>query len=221
MSFSDKDIYRYHEEVFKPLYADLVAVLGRKPEQISFELEAAFSRMAFAATNQEKKDENYEKALMHLKRAALDASKILWLEYRERATEIIGDKELSKYSIEEDSSKIFLELYSDAESLAKNARKVEISLEEGASDNAIELYYESATKFSDALAIVDKPIYRKIKSAKKQKMMMSWLSGALATGIGAALVADMLSSQLGIVLAAGLFGVLIGLLANGVRQWTK
>lgn len=55
---TEKDLYQFHEETFKPIYADMVAVIGKKPEQIAFELEAALSHIAVAHTHEEHYQKN-------------------------------------------------------------------------------------------------------------------------------------------------------------------
>ena len=46
-------INSFYNDTFKPLYADLVALTGNKPEVILFELEACFSHIAVSKTSQD------------------------------------------------------------------------------------------------------------------------------------------------------------------------
>ena len=154
MTITEQDLYQYHEEVFKPIYADLIAVIGTKPEQIVFELEAALSHIAVAKTDNSVYQENIDKAHGHLQRAALDAAKIMWLEYRERAEKITMDSDIRKFASNSSEQEI-LQQFQDAEELAIQARKKEVTNTGKSPSEAIELYYGAAQAFSAVLDFID------------------------------------------------------------------
>ena len=77
------DISKFYRDDFLPAYADLISYIVEKPQQISFELEAALSHITQSYNpniNNRKKKENIQKAMGHLERAALDCYKLLWVE---------------------------------------------------------------------------------------------------------------------------------------------
>lgn len=77
------DVSKFYRDIFLPAYADLISYIVEKPEQISFELEAALSHIAQSYNpdiNDTKKKENIQKAMGHLERATLDCYKLLWVE---------------------------------------------------------------------------------------------------------------------------------------------
>jgi hypothetical protein len=72
----------FYHNFFKPAYADLVAIIADKPQQIIFEIENSFSHiMVYHSTDsdvaQNVKDENLVKAHNHLVRATMDCYKLL------------------------------------------------------------------------------------------------------------------------------------------------
>lgn len=151
---NEQELYKYHEEIFKPIYADMVSILGEKPEQIAFELEAALSHIAVAHTHSDSYDENINKAYGHLQRASLDSVKIMWLEYRERSEKIILDPDLRKFAVNA-SEKDLLDKFEEAENMARKARKKEITNTGRDPSQSIELYYEAASLFREVVGLID------------------------------------------------------------------
>jgi hypothetical protein len=77
------DVFEFFHDVFTPAYVDLVTYIVKRPEQISFELEAVLSHLVQSYNkniNDTKKNENIVKAMGHLERATLDSYKLLWVE---------------------------------------------------------------------------------------------------------------------------------------------
>jgi hypothetical protein len=181
---TEAELYKFHEEAFKPIYADLVAVLGSKPEQIVFELEATLSHVAVAHTNPTIQQENIDKAHGHLKRAALDAVKILWLEYRALTEKFIADDDLRKFATNA-SEKELLEKYQKANKSAKEARQKELLNTGIAPEEAIDLYYQSAKDFCDVLDLVDPDKKRQFDKFrflyKKKEIIISFVVGCLSS----------------------------------------
>jgi hypothetical protein len=94
---AEGDIYRYFQAEFQPIYADLVVVLGEKPSQITFQIDAAFSHMAVAHSHPEARDLNLQRALAHLHRAELDAAKLLWLHKKRELSALVEDADIRRF----------------------------------------------------------------------------------------------------------------------------
>lgn len=181
---TEAELYKFHEDVFKPIYGDLVAVLGSKPEQIAFEVEATLSHIAVAHTKPDIREDNLIKAHGHLKRAALDAVKILWLEYREKTEKFIADDELRRFAINS-SEKELLEKYQAATNKAREARREELTNTGAAPEISIDLYYESAKAFCDVLDLIDPDKERQFQKFrfwyKKKEIIVSFVVGFLSS----------------------------------------
>ncbi len=186
MPLSEQELYEYHEETFKPIYADLVAVIGTKPEQIVFELEAALSHIAVAKTNTDLYEENIQKAYGHLQRASLDAAKIMWLEYMQKAEKITLDPDLRKFATNA-SEKELLTKYQNAEELARRARKKEVQNTGKSPSEAIELYYEAALSFSEIIKLIDPEKLASLTVLKskilKKEVLLSFIIGIISSAI--------------------------------------
>lgn len=185
---AEMDIYNYHQDAFKGIYADLVAVLGNKPSQIAFELEAVLSHLAVAKTDPDHEEENLKKSLHHLQRASLDASKMLWLEFRNRLDVYMKDSDIRKFCINSPEAE-FVKLYENAEKLALEARRTEIKNVGKNPEASVAQYYAAALEFKKALGLVDTD---KIREFKKfcifRFIKQQWVG--FAFGVLASLVAS-------------------------------
>lgn len=181
---TEEELYKYHEETFKPIYADLIATLGTKPEQIVFELEAALSHIAVAKTDASVYQENINKAHGHLQRAALDAVKIMWLEYRKRAEKIILDPDLRKFAANS-SEQDLLKKYEEAEDVSKRARTTEVTNTGKNPSEAIDLYYSAAQFFSEITVMIDpskvKSLSRFKAKIKTKEIVISFFLGVASS----------------------------------------
>ncbi|OEU59467.1 MAG: hypothetical protein BA870_08195 [Desulfuromonadales bacterium C00003094] len=192
----EQDIYALYQGEFKEIYADLVAVLGNKPTQIVFELEAALSHIAVAKTNPALNDENLEKAFCHIQRAALDAAKMLWLEFRKRASKYVEDGNLRKFCSNVPESE-FVKSFEKAERLAFNARKTEI---ENVGKNpmaSIKEYYAAALEFKKALEMIDPDKIRAFSRFSIKRKVQEHIVG-FAFGVASGIVATMICSSISI-----------------------
>lgn len=191
-NMTEEELYAYHEEIFKPIYADLVAILGSKPEQIAFELEATLSHIAVAKTNDKLYEKNIEKALGHLQRASLDAAKIMWVEYKQRAEKIISDPDLRAFA-SKSSERELLNKYRDAEQAAKNARKKELANTGNNAPESIEYYYQAAKLFSEVIDLIDPEKAAKLNSFKskygKKEVVISFIVGVTSSAVVTLLIA--------------------------------
>lgn len=75
------NLFKYYNEIFIPIYAEVVARRQAKPRQVANEIENAFSHLAtyHSTTNDSEKSSNLSKAVGHIQRATLDCQKILWM----------------------------------------------------------------------------------------------------------------------------------------------
>ncbi len=122
-----QDFIDLYENEFKPAYADLVAYIARKPQEILTEQENAFSHlMVYLDKKQPQaiRDENLQKAYNHILRATLDCYKALWSEMMFDINEIWKDttKRLAlKIGLDE-----FMKKRNEFIEKAQQARKLEI-----------------------------------------------------------------------------------------------
>lgn len=188
---TEQEIYTYHETIFKPIYADMVAILGEKPEQIAFELEATLSHIAVAHAHNEHYDKNIDKAYGHIQRASLDAVKIMWLEYRGRAEKIILDPDLRKFASNLPEGDL-LKKYKTAEDKAIEARKSELINTGVDPSKSIELYYEAAHLFREVVAQIDPEKVSDLNKFKskyaKKEIIISFFVGVASSALVAFLV---------------------------------
>lgn len=183
---SEQAVYTLFQGKFKEIYADLIVVLGTKPGQIVFEIEAAFTHIAVGKTNPAIANDNYEKALGHIRRATLDAAKMLWIEYKTRLDKYLSDDNLRAFCC--NASEVeFIKSYEKAEALAQEARKDE-TVNVGINPEAsIEKYYEAAREFKKCLGMIDSHKERKFRSFrfiyKIKEYAISFLLGAIASAV--------------------------------------
>ncbi len=188
MAMTEQELYEYHEKVFKPVYADLIAILGNKPEQIAFELEAALSHIAIAKTNNELYEKNIERAHGHLQRASLDAVKIMWLEYRERAEKIILDRDLRTFASNTSESEL-ISKFQHAEDVARNARRQELNNTGNNSSVSVPSYYEAAKLFSEIVTLIDPEKAAKLEGFKSRYATKEVVAAFIVGVASSALVA--------------------------------
>lgn len=152
----ESQVYEFFNEKFKPIFADLVALLGEKPESILFEIEACFSHLAVAKTtdNETIKTKNFEKAYGHLVRAALDATKIIWYEYHQQSKVIASDVTFMNLGSNKNLSEIH-NLYRECQNLAKTARTNEVKLTGRNSEVTLEEWYSAIGKLQEFLDSFD------------------------------------------------------------------
>lgn len=185
---TEKDVFDVYHKSFRPIYADLIAVVGYKPEQVIFELEAAFSHLATAyiSNNNEIIENNFRKARNHLHRASLDSSKILWLEYRKRVNKFVNSGDLRKFATNCSESD-FIAKYQEAEASAIDARRHELKNVGIAPEIAIEKYYNSAILFQKLLGLIDPEKEKYYASAsrkwKSKEVFISFFMGIVSSFI--------------------------------------
>lgn len=166
---TEEKLFAYYESTFRVIYADLVATIGSKPLEISFEIEAMVTHLSVAKNHADKKiiDQNISRAIGHLQRATLDAGKMLWLELRKRCQLIIDDDFVRSYCTLVPESQLMAQ-YHKAESLALVARRLEIKNVGIDPEMSASKYFEAANEFRNLLDAVD---WTRVKSSKKFKFI--------------------------------------------------
>lgn len=183
---TEDDVYAYFSDTFQLIYADLVAVLGDKPSQIVLQIDVAFAHLASARRFPEYREDNQRKALGHLQRAALDASKLLWLTRKKEVNGFIADEDVRRFCTNCSETE-FLEKYREAESLATEARRTEVQSVGVGPDAAIDLYYRAAVLFDEALGFVDAEKYSDFRRFRLKYIIrrhaVGFVTGLLASGV--------------------------------------
>lgn len=179
---SEDDIYTLYQGKFKEIYADLIVVLGTKPDQIVFEIEATFTHIAVAKTQPSVADVNIEKAYRHIQRATLDSAKMLWIEFKRRLEKYLDDDELLTFCCNFSEAE-FIKTYEKAEAIAQEARKAE-TVNVGVNPMAsIEKYYDAALEYKQCLNSIDS---KKEKKFSKYRIWYNWRERIISFLIGAA-----------------------------------
>jgi hypothetical protein len=164
----ESSIYSFYNDTFKPLYADLVALTGNKPEVILFELEACFSHIAVSKTSSDSNviDKNFDKAYGHLTRAALDCCKLIWFEYLQESISYRKDDDLldlgSSLSSEELTKK-----FRQAQELAKSARTNEVQLTGRNAEQALKNWNDAINALREFVESFDDAKVKKVIKARK------------------------------------------------------
>lgn len=178
----ESSIYSFYNDTFKPLYADLVALTGNKPEVILFELEACFSHIAVSKTSSDDSViiKNFEKAYGHLTRAALDCCKLIWFEYLEESHLYRKDEDIldlgSSLSSDELHRKFRL-----AQNLAKVARTNEVQLTGRNAEQALRDWNLAINALKEFVESFDEA---KINKVIKQRRLRSFKERGIDVLIG-------------------------------------
>ncbi len=158
----------FYHNLFKPAYADLVAIIADKPQQIIFEIENSFSHiMVYHSTDvdvpQNIKDENLVKAHNHLVRATMDCYKILWTELSDFLDKIIEDESSRTFSFNDSEAEI-MKVWKNFKEKAQIARTEEMKSVGVDYINTIKLYKEAV---DEGRVLLDKFDFDKFKRVEK------------------------------------------------------
>ncbi|MBD3843616.1 MAG: hypothetical protein IE909_17410, partial [Campylobacterales bacterium] len=120
----------FYHYTFKPAYADLVAVIADKPQQIIFEIENSYSHLMVYLSNnsdisEETKKSNLNKAFNHLVRATMDCYKILWTEISDFLDNIMEENVTRAFAFNADQAQI-LNTWNEFKKKAQKARQEEM-----------------------------------------------------------------------------------------------
>lgn len=192
----ENELFKVYQDTFLIIYADLTATIGYKPEQILIEIEAAFSHIAVAKTSRDtnESDLNYHKALGHIQRAILDASKILWLHYKKEIDLVFNDVKSRKFYVNETESE-FVKLYKEAEKLASEARQIEIANVGKDPLSSINKFYEATIALKNVYSKIDWDKFNSYKQFKIGYFVKNQLWGFII-GVVAGIIANYIFTQL-------------------------
>lgn len=163
-----KEYMTFYHNTFKPAYADLVAIIADKPQQIIFEIENSYSHLMVylsddATPSDEIKQSNLTKAFNHLVRATIDCYKILWTEISEFLDNIMKEKVTRSFAFNENEAQI-LHIWNEFKKKAQKARQEEMNSVGIDHSQTILLYKEAV---NEGKALLDKFDYEKFKQVKK------------------------------------------------------
>lgn len=164
----ESSIYSFYNETFKPLYADLVALTGNKPEVILFELEACFSHIAVSKTSIDQAiiDKNFDKAYGHLTRAALDCCKLIWFEYLQESNAYRKDDDLLDLGSNLSSDEL-IKKFRLAQQLAKDARTHEVQLTGKNAEQALHNWNDAIGALREFVESFDEAKVNKVIKSRK------------------------------------------------------
>lgn len=167
---NEDEVYKFYNETFKYLYADLVATIGEKSEQVSFELQACLSHLVVAKTTTclETATKNYDKAHGHLVRASLDCAKLIWIELRRRAKDFSSDADLMQLGHNSTMDGCY-KLLKESEEFAKKARRAEVTNTGVNPEDTIILWYQSIEALNKFLDLFVASKVSSIKKVRKTK----------------------------------------------------
>ncbi|MBL1245137.1 MAG: hypothetical protein COA39_012320 [Sulfurimonas sp.] len=185
----------FYHNFFKPAYADLVAIIADKPQQIIFEIENSFSHlMVYHSTDPEistdVKNDNLIKAHNHLVRATMDCYKILWTELSNFLDKILENSSSRAFSFNDSESEI-MKIWKNFKEKAVLARKEEMKSVGVNYIETINLYKEAVDEGRVLLEKYDFDKSNKVKRfnffnlLKNQGLgfMLGIISGIIATWI--------------------------------------
>lgn len=158
----------FYHNAFKPAYADLVAIIADKPQQIIFEIENSYSHMmVFLSDDDTISDEirqsNLNKAFNHLVRATMDCYKILWTEISDFLDNIMETKVTRAFAFNENEAQI-LNTWNEFKKKAQKARQEEMKSVGVDYNQTIFLYKEAV---DEGRVLLEKFDYEKFKQVKK------------------------------------------------------
>jgi hypothetical protein len=175
----------FYQNLFKPAYADLVAIIADKPQQIIFEIENSFSHIMVyhsidVAIPQNIKDENLVKAHSHLVRATMDCYKILWTELSDFLDKIIEDESSRTFSFNDSEAEV-MKIWKNFKEKAQIARTEEMKSVGVDYINTINLYKEAV---DEGKILLDKFDFDKFKRVKKFNFTNLLKNHGIGFGLG-------------------------------------
>lgn len=153
---TEEKLFAFYQNKFKPIYADLVSVRGKKSLVVDAQIESAMSHLALGKTSGDPDalQQNLDSAYGHIARACLDSAKLLWLDRFERVKEVRSDRLKWKWCAMVSSGALD-RLYQEGENLIKEARRLDTQVAGHALDDLVERYYLSISKYQQILDSLD------------------------------------------------------------------
>jgi hypothetical protein len=193
---TEEQLFAFYQNKFKPIYADLVSVRGKKSLVVDAQIESAMSHLALGKTsgNSEQHQQNLDSAYGHLARACLDAAKLLWLDRFERVREVRGDRLKWKWCASVNSGSLD-RLYQEGENLIKEARRLDTQVAGHALDDLVEKYYLAISKYQQILDSLDWEKLADIEQFRWLHIIKQNLAGFIL-GIAASVIASYIYTAL-------------------------
>lgn len=123
-----QDFFNFYKNATIPIYSDLIALAGYKPEQILIEEANALSHLVQyndESLSEEIRQDNLNKAYNHLVRLTIDLHKLVWFTLHEQLTSVvIDDRKRIAFNLPEGE---VLQKYVSFVKLAKKARNTEMA----------------------------------------------------------------------------------------------
>lgn len=153
---TEEQMFAFYQNKFKPIYADLVSVRGKKSLVVDAQIESAMSHLALGKTSGklDALQQNLDSAYGHIARACLDSAKLLWLDRFERVREVRSDGLKWKWCATVGSGSLD-RLYQEGENLIKEARRLDTQVAGHALDDLIDRYYLAISKYQQILDSLD------------------------------------------------------------------
>ena len=141
MSKTKEEFIEFYQDKFLPIYSDLVAVFGDKPEQLLIEFEnisihlIQYLKSPASAIGKD----NMSKAYNHMLRAAIDSYKMLWIYFDRELKNLFNNKWHRRFALNMSHSE-FIQQFNKFKDEAKEARKLEMTNVGVAPEDCINLY---------------------------------------------------------------------------------
>ena len=195
------ELVEFYNNYFLPIYADVVAILADKPQQIIFEIENTFSHLMVALDTKNSsivQEENIKKAYGHLLRCTLDAYKILWTEMSTYLDNIMKDEQTRAFSFNKTDGEV-LSSWNNFKNKAQTARKQEMSSVGKNQIDTIALYKETIDEGRFLMDNFDPDKYNSAKSSfsvtQYKNHFIGFLLGCLASYIVTVITEPSISSE--------------------------
>jgi hypothetical protein len=194
-TMTEHDVFKFYQDKFKPIYADLVAVSAKKSLVVDAQIESAMSHLAVGKTSDDSSvlQENIDSAYGHIARACLDAAKLLWLDRFKRVNEIMNDPLKRKWCSTVSNGGL-LTLYHEGERLIKNARRQDAAVAGHTSSELVDAYYDAISKFQQILDSMDWERMDDLKAFRFGYIVRQQFVG-FVLGVAASLIASFIYTE--------------------------
>jgi len=187
---TESQFFKVYRNKFTPIYAEVIVLLGYKPQQVLNEqanILSHFAQYQNPALSPSIRDENLNKAFNHLLRVTLDLHKMAVLEVDHRLARIFAGNPDAKYSFKLKRSEVMKE-YKNFLDHCTEARYKEESLV-GVSPLRTMICYNRAYNVGmDLYESFDEEIFNKINRLKQNQrardIFLGFILGVIASVLG-------------------------------------
>lgn len=156
------EFYSLYNDVFLPIYSDLVALTGDKPAQILVEQENILAHIIRANTNTYSFDTEMNKAINHLYRVTLDSLKLSWLELKTIVDSYVNaEKGGIKWNKTEEATAVnteYMKKYNAALGMVSDARTKEMRNVDTSTLETINCYQQAVAAFFELVKDIPTPV---------------------------------------------------------------